>query len=209
VLRKHINDDTVWSVDVKQVDLVGPCPCPQEGCQATDGNWPYIKGNVILEEYGGNSGDYLTSLPCKCCDSNGSIREGRRPYENYCFAMHTRDVKTGYPSPYAMSRALYNDPRLIENIKLFAKPATNEKSQSNSCYIATAVFGASDARQVRVLRAFRDSALMPHAIGRAFVNAYYAASPSLAKRLKLSSLVSRTVRKFLNWLVEGLENSKN
>jgi hypothetical protein len=208
MLRKHINDDTGWSVDVKENDLVGPCPCPQDGCQATDGEGPYRKGNVILEEYGGYSGDYVTSRPCKCCDSNGFIYEGKRPYQNYCFAMHTRDLKTGYPSPYPMSRALYNDPRLIENIKQFSKPVADDKSQSKSCYVATAVFGANDARQVRVLRAYRDRALMPHAIGRAFVRAYYATSPSLAKRLERSSPVSRAIRKFLCWLVERLESSK-
>jgi hypothetical protein len=207
MLRKHINDDTVWAVPVKETDVIGPCACPQEGCQATEGEGPYKIGNVILEEYGGHSGTYVTSRPCKCCDSNGFIAEGRRPYQNYCFSVNTRDVKTGYPSPYPMSRTLYNDPRLIENIKLFAK-ADDNKSRSKSCYIATAVFGANDARQVRELRAYRDRVLMPSAIGRVFVRAYYAVSPSVAKRLGHSSLTSNAARKFLCWLVERIEEPK-
>lgn len=207
MLRKHINDDTVWPVPVKDDNLIGPCPCPQQGCQATDGEGPYRRGNVIIEEYGGNSGDYVTSRPCKCCDSNGRIGEGRRPYQNYCFSEHVRDVRTGYPSPYPMSLALYANPELLENIKLFSRPKEAEKKEG--CYIASAVFGSSEARQVRVLRRYRDTSLLTNPVGRIFVAAYYTISPFFARHLTKSSYTTRCIRALLNHVVNKIESVAN
>ncbi len=51
------------------------------------------------------------------------------------------------------------------------------------CFIATAAFGHYGADQVRLLRRFRDEALMTHAPGRAFVAWYYRHSPRWAAAL--------------------------
>ena len=48
------------------------------------------------------------------------------------------------------------------------------------CFIATAAFGYYDAPQVQILRDFRDEVLLNNAVGRAFVDWYYASSPSAA-----------------------------
>jgi len=45
------------------------------------------------------------------------------------------------------------------------------------CFVATAAFGASWAPQVEVLRAFRDRALAPSALGRRLIRAYYEHGP--------------------------------
>ncbi len=41
------------------------------------------------------------------------------------------------------------------------------------CFIATGVYGSTDAPEVQALRCFRDSCLMSSRPGRAFVRAYY------------------------------------
>jgi hypothetical protein len=63
------------------------------------------------------------------------------------------------------------------------------------CFIATAAFGSKFEKHVRLLRRFRDLYLMPHRIGRAFVNAYYRFSPPVANVIA----DHKTVRVVIRW----------
>jgi DNA-binding beta-propeller fold protein YncE len=62
------------------------------------------------------------------------------------------------------------------------------------CFIATAAYGSDMAPEVARLRAFRDSYLLGHAAGRAFVRAYYAWSPPLADYIRPRENLRRIVR---------------
>ncbi|HSN14582.1 MAG TPA: CFI-box-CTERM domain-containing protein, partial [Anaeromyxobacteraceae bacterium] len=55
---------------------------------------------------------------------------------------------------------------------------------TGGCFIATAAFGSPMAPQVQALRDFRDRRLLGNAPGRAFVRAYYAHSPPVARYLR-------------------------
>ncbi len=63
------------------------------------------------------------------------------------------------------------------------------------CFIATAAFGSKFEKHVQLLRRFRDLYLMPHRIGRAFVNAYYRYSPPVANVIA----DHETVRMVIRW----------
>jgi hypothetical protein len=73
-----------------------------------------------------------------------------------------------------------------------------------ACYIATAVYGDADAPQVERLRRFRDEKLNTNRLGRHICAFYYKVSPSLAGKMNPAGLVSRGVRRTLNWFVKRL-----
>jgi uncharacterized protein (TIGR03437 family) len=62
------------------------------------------------------------------------------------------------------------------------------------CFIATAAFGSDMARQVQLLRLFRDRLLLSRAWGRSFVNWYYSWSPGAAAWLRGHPFMRRLTR---------------
>jgi hypothetical protein len=62
------------------------------------------------------------------------------------------------------------------------------------CFIATSAYSGEAAPAVLVLRDFRDRYLKTHASGRAFVRAYYALSPRLARYLDARPSLKPAVR---------------
>jgi len=69
------------------------------------------------------------------------------------------------------------------------------------CFIATAAYGTPLAKQVQVLRKFRDRFLVSNAAGRLFVRAYYRVSPSLAPTVARHPLLAAQVRLLLKPVV--------
>ena len=58
---------------------------------------------------------------------------------------------------------------------------TRKRKKSDSCYIATAVYGNYDCPEVWTLRRFRDYYLAKSVLGRAFIKIYYFISPKFIK----------------------------
>lgn len=77
-------------------------------------------------------------------------------------------------------------------------------SKKGGCYIATAVYGSYDCPEVWTLRRFRDRYLLDHALGRLFVKAYYAVSPTVVRCFKDNRLFNSINRKALNAWVKHL-----
>lgn len=75
---------------------------------------------------------------------------------------------------------------------LFIQPVNKPKS---GCFVATACYGDYNAKEVLVLREFRDTILLNSSIGKVFVKYYYIISPSIAKIIEKSSILKSIVRK--------------
>lgn len=95
--------------------------------------------------------------------------------------------------------------RLTSLIKKYESDYVAPKKQG--CYIATSVYGSYDCPEVWVLRRFRDNTLAETWHGRAFINIYYAISPSIVRWFGDSKWFRCFWQKHLNILVSRLRNS--
>jgi hypothetical protein len=73
----------------------------------------------------------------------------------------------------------------------------NPSVLAEGCFIATAAYGTSTAKELDVLRSFRDEVLLESSLGSQFVNFYYDVSPPLADFISENSLLRTLVRELL------------
>jgi hypothetical protein len=75
------------------------------------------------------------------------------------------------------------------------------------CFIATAAYGTETAKELEILREFRDAVLLPNSLGAKFVSLYYKTSPPIAGFISRHEVLRTAVRvglvdpivKILNW----------
>lgn len=82
----------------------------------------------------------------------------------------------------------------------YRAPARVSK-QKSGCFIATAVYGSSEAYQVKVLQSFRGNWLEKQIWGSAFVNFYYRVGPCIGKYIGEHDPLRISIRKLLNLFV--------
>lgn len=67
---------------------------------------------------------------------------------------------------------------------IYHKPGWAESTaldDDSPCFISTAAYGSGMAKEVKILKKFRDNVLLKNPVGIAFVKTYYKISPSAAE----------------------------
>lgn len=78
---------------------------------------------------------------------------------------------------------------------------------NKGCFIATAAYGTPQAKEIKILREFRDVHLAKTAAGRAFIGWYYQNSPDWAATIRDHEMLRGMVRAFLGPLIGMAELS--
>ena len=88
-----------------------------------------------------------------------------------------------------------------------AVPASDPSGKPEGCYIATAVYGSYDCREVWILRRYRDTVLRSTAPGRLFIRIYYALSPRFAHHFGPGTFFHTCAKKYLDRKTEKLQKA--
>lgn len=93
----------------------------------------------------------------------------------------------------------------ISSIRLNIPSASKKAKSKAGCFIASCVYGDHDAKEVIVLRNFRDRYLLNRTFGRVLVRAYYTTGPYLAKMLVRSEKAKCLIRFSIDCLIRKIE----
>lgn len=111
-------------------------------------------------------------------------------------------VGTGHFSMYAVGSSTIIDD--ISNNSTIALVAANNGGGGGGggCFIATAAFGTSMAKEVRILNKFRDEYLLTNDLGTQFVKFYYRNSPAIADFIRQNETLKQIIRISLKPLIK-------
>jgi hypothetical protein len=168
---------------VRAAERVGP-PLP-EGAAGTYEQHPFLLDAIVAVQEAltleSRPSDLLRLAALR--HAKGDVGEARVICER---------VQTTTDDPAVLARA----EALVERISA-SSPLGNDRR----CFVATAAMGDADAFEVVQLRAWRDRVLVPSAVGRLVVAAYYRVSPPAARWIARHPHVRRVVRA---WVIRPL-----
>jgi PKD repeat protein len=115
------------------------------------------------------------------------------PDAGYQFDQWTGDMGT-IPEVRAATTTITmnNNHSITANFKKTILPPT-----AGGCFIATAAYGTPTAKQIDVLREFRNTVLLKSTVGSAFVDLYYRISPPIADFIGSNEVLRTLVRDLL------------
>ena len=128
----------------------------------------------IAEEYDGERGGIYYNYH--------SVKSFPKKKAQRDYLIQLRNISPAYPMLKDEIRVEYPDPE-------------HKLVQNEGCFIATAVYGSSEASEVRILRKFRDEFLLKFLLGELFVRCYYRISPYLAERLEGRTEIRAFIKK--------------
>lgn len=118
----------------------------------------------------------------------------------------------------AVNRDRYNhgeDPNLFtsdippELVDMAYTEIVSRNNKKSGCFIATAVFGDYDSKEVMLLRNYKDNVLDKSLIGRIFINTYYMISPSIALVIKRNDRLLLFAKKLLLRIIDIIRTDQN
>jgi len=124
------------------------------------------------------------------------------------------EVLTGldFNTAYDFKSQLKYDGTVVGGTSLQFTTDTPSPSGSGGCFIATAAYGTPTAKQIDLLREFRDVVLLQSTVGSQFVALYYQVSPPIADFIAGNSFLSTLVRELLVdpivWVVQATEDTQ-
>ena len=128
------------------------------------------------------------------------------PEEGYRFVEWTGDVGT-IADVYAAATTITMNGDYTITANFTEKSSTPPPWGSGGCFIATAAYGTPAAKQIDVLREFRDGVLLKSTVGSQFVALYYQFSPPIADVIAGNEVLRTLVRELLVdpivWVVEA------
>ena len=100
---------------------------------------------------------------------------------------------------------------VIKKGKIYCRRCWNRDHPPSHCFIATAAYGTPMAKEIEILRDFRDKKLESTQLGRQMVLLYYRTSPPIAEIISHSERMRAAVRYTLNPIIDALKrkNSRN
>jgi len=104
----------------------------------------------------------------------------------YNFAQWTGDVDTITDVNSAVTNVTMNDD--------YAITADFSFGPFPFCFIATAAYGTDTAKEIDLLREFRDTVLLPNRLGAKFISFYYRTSPPIADFISQHEVLRTAVR---------------
>jgi uncharacterized repeat protein (TIGR02543 family) len=109
------------------------------------------------------------------------------------------EVLTGldFNTAYDFKSQLKYDGTVVGGTTLQFTTDTPSPSGSGPCFIATAAYGTPTAKQIDLLREFRDVVLLKSTVGSQFVALYYQVSPPIADFVAGNELLRTLVRELL------------
>ena len=130
------------------------------------------------------------------------------PDANY----HVADVEVDGASVGAVDTYAFSN--VTENHTINASFAEDEAvggggdGGGGGCFIASAAYGSRMAKEVDLLRNFRDNVLLNNTLGRRFVRSYYNVSPPLANYIGNHEILRTATRLTLTPVVYGVKYPK-
>jgi len=124
------------------------------------------------------------------------------------------EVLTGldFNTAYGFKSQLKYDGTVVGGTTLQFTTDTPSPSGSGGCFIATAAYGTPSAKQIDLLREFRDVVLLKSTVGSQFVALYYRVSHPIADFVAGNELLTTLVRELLVdpivWVVQATEDTQ-
>ncbi|MDH4299567.1 MAG: hypothetical protein OEV54_02890, partial [Dehalococcoidia bacterium] len=114
---------------------------------------------------------------------------------NNSYAVLLTGLRPG--TTYIYKAQLKYDDTVIEGATLQFTTGGSSIQPGGGCFIATAAYGTPTARQIDVLREFRDAVLLRSTVGSQFVALYYRFSPPIANIIAENEILRTLVRELL------------